>query len=190
MKLSAVQREVLVGTMLGDGYLEYNGRNVRLQVLHSVRQRAYVEWKYDIFQEWTKSSPREIGYGNYRFRTITHPEFTMYHGFFYEGRQKIVPNNMGELLCSPLALAVWYMDDGKRRPDCRGFFFDVLSFDEESQWHLINCLTSNFGLMDMRLHWNGDGYHIYVPAHNADHFCALVSGYVIPSMHYKLPLAP
>jgi hypothetical protein len=190
MRLSTVQKEILIGTVLGDGYLEYNGRNVRLQILHSVRQRDYVDWKYKIFKEWTKSPPSEIGHGNYRFRTITHPEFTQYYKLFYEGKRKVVPPNIGELLRTPLALAVLFMDDGKKRPDCNGFFLDVLSFSKTEQERLMRCLAENFGLVDLRLHWNGDGYHIYVPAHNAEHFCALVGDHIIPSMRYKLPLAP
>ena len=187
LMLSKVQREVLVGKLLGDGYLGLNGHEARLQVLHSLKQRDYVDWQYVIFHEWTKSLPAPLGKGDYRFRTVTHAEFTRYYKLFYPKGVKVVPSNIADYLDSPLALAVWYMDDGKRRPDCRGFFFDTLSFSESGQHLLIDCLNQNFGLMDLRLHWNGDGYHIYAPARNALHFRELVDEYVIPSMRYKLP---
>lgn len=35
-------KETLIGTVLGDGYLEPHGRGARLQVNHSVRLKAYV----------------------------------------------------------------------------------------------------------------------------------------------------
>ena len=187
MMLSERQREVLIGKLLGDGYLALNGNEARLQVLHSMKQRDYVDWQYAIFREWTKSPPAPLGKGDYRFRTITHPEFTRYCELFYPQGMKVVPDNIADYLDSPLALAVWYMDDGKRRPDCRGFFFDTLAFSESEQLNLIACLNQNFGLTDLRLHWNGDGYHIYAPAQNASRFCALVDEHVIPSMRYKLP---
>jgi len=37
------QKEVLLGTLLGDGTLELNGECVRLRVDHSIKQRAYVK---------------------------------------------------------------------------------------------------------------------------------------------------
>ncbi len=185
--LTPVQREVLIGTLLGDGYLEMNGNETRLQVLHSIKQKDYVDWQYAIFQAWTKSPPIKLGVGDYRFRTITHPEFTRYYDLFYPNGTKSVPNNIDELLVSPLSLAVWYMDDGKRRPDCRGFFFDTLAFSMNDQARLQECLARNFMLTNTRLHWNGDGYHIYVSARHADHFRRLIDRYVIPSMRYKLP---
>jgi len=187
MTLTNIQREVLIGTLLGDGYLEINGSEARLQVLHSIKQKEYVDWQYQIFKKWTKSPPQPLGKGDYRFRTITHPELTRYYTVFYPTGRKIVPDNIADILTSPLSLAVWFMDDGKRRPDCRGFFFDTLSFSLDDQERLQKCLAQNFALVDTRLHWNGDGYHIYVSARHANQFRQLIQDYVIPSMKYKLP---
>jgi hypothetical protein len=188
--LSFEQEEVLIGTILGDGYLELNGNNYRLQVQHSYKQKEYVDWKWSIFAGFVRSQPRYIGKGDYRFRTINSPVLTAYHSIFYlNGRIKIVPRLIEHLLVHPLALAAFYMDDGKRRPDCRGFFFDTLAFGEEGQIRLMRVIENNFRLKDLRLHWNGDGYHIYVPARNADRFIDLIEPYIIPSMRYKLPLA-
>lgn len=192
MNLSKIQQVVLIGTLLGDGYLERNGNNHRLQVNHSLKQKDYVDWFYQIFKNLTKSEPRVIdsNQSNYRFRTITTKTFSKYHSLFYpNGKTKIVPNQIKELLVDPLALAIWYMDDGKRRPDCRGAFLDTICFTKSDQLKLIECLESNFGLEDLRLHWNGDGYHIYIPAKNANRFCNIIGKYLIPSMLYKLPLA-
>jgi hypothetical protein len=112
---------------------------------------------------------------------------TRYYKTFYPNGSKVVPHNIEELLTSPLSLAVWFMDDGKRRPGCRGFFFDTLSFTLEDQKRLQECLSQNFALNDTRLHWNGDGYHIYVSARHAAQFRHLIQDYVISSMLYKLP---
>lgn len=188
--LNQYQEEVLLGSIMGDGYLEMNGNNCRFQANHSYKQREYVDWKWKVFKGFVKSSPRKAGINDYRFRTVNSPIFTTYHYLFYPKGKKIIPKIFIDIFNHPLALATLYMDDGKRRPDCRGFFFDTLSFGYEGQKFLINVLEDNFGLKDLRLHWNGDGYHIYAPAHNADHFISLIKPYVIPSMRYKLPLAP
>lgn len=184
------QEEVLIGTILGDGYLEINGNNCRLQIQHSRKQREYVDWKWSIFKGFVKSKPCECGKNDYRFRTINSPIFTSYHHTFYPEGKKIIPKILKNIFNHPLSLATLYMDDGKRRPDCRGFFFDTMAFGIEGQMVLMSILENNFGLKNLRLHWNGDGHHIYVPAENSDYFISLIEPYIIPSMQYKLPLAP
>ena len=188
--LSSEQEEVLIGTILGDGYLEVNGNNCRLQVQHSYKQKNYVDWKWRIFNGFVKSPPKAVGIGDYRFRTINNLIYTNYFSVFYPKGKKIAPKIINDLLVHPLALATLYMDDGKRRPDCRGFFFDTLAFGDEGQIRLLKAIEDNFGLKDLCLHWNGDGYHIYAPAKNADHFLKIIEPYIVPSMRYKLPLAP
>ena len=188
--LSSKQEDVLIGSILGDGYLELNGNNCRFQAQHSLKQKEYVDWKWSIFKGLVKSKPKKVGKNDYRFRTINSHILTAYYAIFYpDGKTKIIPKIIANLLVHPLALAVFYMDDGKRRPDCRGFFLDTLAFNEEDQRLLIIALEKNFGFKGLCLHWNGDGYHIYFPAKNADLFISQVKPYVIPSMRYKLPLA-
>ena len=190
MSLTKVQEIVLIGTILGDGYLEKNGCHYRLQVLHSLKQKDYVDWKYKVFQQITKTQPRVIGQlkATYRFRTRTNPVFDKFHSLFYPNKVKIIPGAIKKLLVHPQSLAVWFMDDGKRRPDCGGFYLDTICFSVNDQKLLIEALESNFGLSQLKLHWNGDGYHIYIPAKNKDLFLSLVRKYIIPSMLYKLPL--
>jgi len=188
--LSSQQEEVLIGSILGDGYLELNGNNCRFQVQHSFKQKEYVDWKWSIFNGFVKSKPKQVGKGDYRFRTINSHVFTSYHAIFYpDGKTKIIPKMIANLLVHPLSLATFYMDDGKRRPDCRGFFLDTLAFNKEDQKLLINALEKNFGFKNLRLHWNGDSYHIYFPAQNANLLIIQIRPYVISSMRYKLPLA-
>jgi hypothetical protein len=159
--------------------LEINGNNCRLQAQHSIKQKDYVDWKWKIFNGFVKSPPKEAGVGDYRFRTINSPIFTAYRSVFYPKWDKIVPDIIDDLLVHPLALATLYMDDGKRRPDCRGFFFDTLAFGNKGQIRLINAIEKNFGLKDLCLHWNGDGYHIYAPAKNADHFIKIIGPHIL-----------
>ncbi len=69
-------KETLIGTVLGDGYLEPHGRGVRLQVNHSERFKAYVEWKRREFLELAPSPLHRHDNGGYpfwRFVTRSHP---------------------------------------------------------------------------------------------------------------------
>ena len=98
-----------------------------------------------------------------------------------------VPKNIKKILTNPLSLAVWYMDDGKKRPDCRGAYLDTICFSKKEQERLIECLNDSFSIRNTRLHWNGDGYHIYIPYISIDRFRKLIEKFTIPSMMYKLP---
>ena len=51
LKLNAVQKNVLVGILLGDATLETQnkGRTYRLKIEHSLAQKTYVEHLYEIF---------------------------------------------------------------------------------------------------------------------------------------------
>jgi len=61
LSLTQIQKEVLIGTLLGDGCLLVNvyGKNYRLYIEHSVKQKNYLEWKYEIFREWCLSQPKD-----------------------------------------------------------------------------------------------------------------------------------
>src|SRR5690606_15496728 len=84
LKLSAVQREVLVGILLGDAHLEERpgGRVFRVKIEQSIGHAAYVHHLFEIFREWVVSPPRErakkIGNGNIGFQTVSHGAFRFY----------------------------------------------------------------------------------------------------------------
>lgn len=192
------QRALIIGTLLGDGGLEFvtSGKNVRLQILHSGKQEEYVKWKYHVLQSLVRTEPKltsifderyDRSYTRMRFHTLCHKEFIKLRKIFYRGRTKIVPKEIDTLLIDPLSLAVWYMDDGKRRPDCRGIYLDTICFSMKEQKLLIRCLHKNFGVGGCRLHWNGEGYHIYIPYPASMQFREIIAPYIIPSMIYKLP---
>ncbi|TSC69178.1 MAG: homing endonuclease [Parcubacteria group bacterium Gr01-1014_66] len=196
--LTSQQKALIIGTLLGDGSFEFvtSGKNVRLQILHSGKQEEYVRWKYRILQSLVRTEPKLTSifderygrsYTRMRFRTLCHNEFVQLRKIFYRGSRKIVPKEIDTLLIDPLSLAVWYMDDGKWRPDCRGIYLDTICFSIGEQKLLISCLQNNFGVGECKLHWNGEGYHIYIPYPASMRFRAIILPHVIPSMIYKLP---
>ena len=50
--LSQMQRSVIIGSLLGDGYLRIisGRRNAFLEINHSIKQKDYVDWKYAILK--------------------------------------------------------------------------------------------------------------------------------------------
>lgn len=198
LDISSREKEIIVGTLLGDGHLAMLKTGARLEVAHSAKQKEYLFWKYQTLSRWVKTKPHCIRiadkrwkatYIQWRFRTQISEIFTELHSLFYPKGKKIVPATISQILTSPLSLAVWFMDDGGRRNDSYGLFLNTLSFTKSEHTLLQQCLRENYSL-DSRLHWIQDGYRIYIPSKDARHFCELVHPYILPSLQYKLSFNP
>ncbi|TSC55983.1 MAG: homing endonuclease [Parcubacteria group bacterium Greene0714_21] len=196
--ISSREKEIILGTILGDAHLSMLKFNARLELGHSETQKAYVFWKYQELKKFTGTKPVQFEnfdqraqktYVQWRFKTKTHTYFTELWKLFYKGKRKIVPSKIVSLLTSPLTLAVWYMDDGGRRNDCYGVFLNTLSFTKRENEILAECLQRNFSL-NPRIHWIQDGYRLYIPSRDAQKFSALVDPYLLDLMKYKLPYNP
>lgn len=198
-KMSSREEAIIIGTILGDGHLARMKTTTRLEICHSSLQEKYIRWKYKELQSIVGAQPRKIlihdrRYGKtYRqWRIKTHGcafLHQLYSRFYLENGKKIIPQNITQILTSPLSLAVWFMDDGGRRNDSYGMFLNTLSFTKEEHVLLMRCLRNNFSL-ESRMHWIQDGYRIYIPSSSAQKFCAAVYSSIIPSMRYKLSYNP
>ena len=196
--LSQRQKEILVGTMLGDGHLEQNGRGVRLRVDHGMAQQDYVLWKYQEFQKFATNRPRVIKsfhkkeqkvYERLHFSTYSNGIFQDWRDLFYKNKIKIIPKNINKILVSPLSLAVWIMDDGYKRNDCNAIRINTDLFQLNEQKLLVDCLKSNFWI-DSVIHKKGKTYNIYVPVKSSKRFCEIIKPYILDSLLYKVSLTP
>ena len=186
---------VIVGSLLGDACLERNGRHWRIRFDHGWREQDYIWWKFRLLRSIAASAPRLIEvpdrrtgrmYGHFRFDSRSIPELEPYAEWFYVGGRKRVPPIIGKLLNSSLALAVWYMDDGHRRVDCRALRLNTQGFLREEVDQLIETLAYNFGVEARRHRVQGDQWVIYLPAQTAQRFCDLIRPHIPPEMGYKL----
>lgn len=142
--LTKPERQIVVGSLLGDGYMRIiPGRsNAFLEVNHSIKAKAYVDYKFESLKRLCESSPKERSANEgriaYRFFTRQHKALTdLYHQFYRHGR-KIIPTG---LLLDPMTLAVWYMDDGSKSRD-RDVYLNTQQFLMEDQKRLLYCLRS------------------------------------------------
>ncbi|MGI8774406.1 MAG: LAGLIDADG endonuclease [Actinomycetota bacterium] len=188
-------RDVIIGTVLGDGCLERNGANVRLRVDHSFAQKQWVDWKFRELSELRPSPPRIIRrldertgqtHVNYRFSTMTTERLNQFFDLFYRHDvAKSIPESVDTLIRSPLVLAVWYMDDGGRRSDCRSGYLNTNAYLGSDVQVLRDALQTNFGI-STRTHYAAAKPRIYIPASQFAKFCDLIRPHVIPEMAYKL----
>lgn len=187
--LSSQQSDVLVGTLLGDGCLAKHGHYHRLHVKHAIAQYGLAEFKYDVFRDFITMSPhvfsqRSSGreYPCVQFATRTRPVFSEWHARFYVGRVKAVPRDMVTLL-SPLAIAVWVMDDGSA--DYAGITLQTHSFTLADVRVLRSALGERYGLQT-RERSNKGKTVIYVPAAGVSRLRELVEPLMLDSLLYKL----
>ena len=187
--LSQDQRAVLTGTLLGDGCLAKHGRHHRLHVKHKLAHKDLALMKYGIFRGFISMAPHQFDqrlsgkrYPCVQFATRTHPVFSDWHGRFYEGRRKIVPVDIARDL-SPLAVAVWLMDDGAA--DNAGVTFQTHGFERAETSRLATTLRAEFGL-EAGIRRNRGSWIVYVPARSVRDLAEMVRGYVLPGFEYKL----
>src|SRR6266487_4140939 len=132
--LTKVQREIIVGTLLGDSSMELRNRRpvYSLKFEQSFSRKEYIEHIYSIFSDWTGTGPKIRiipNDGKFKerksiwFRTYRHSSFRFYYGAFYssisEEKKKVVPKLIHRFL-TPRSLAYWFMDDGSCHEDKYG----------------------------------------------------------------------
>jgi ubiquinol-cytochrome c reductase cytochrome b subunit len=125
----------------------------------------------------------------------------LYKLFYTNSKKKVIPENIGELL-TPLALAVWIMDDGTwKQPGVR---IATNCFTKEECELLVSVLDLKFNLKCSRsaaqatpwshnfispgLHKNKNNYQIYIKQESISSLRKLVVPHMVPSMLYKLGL--
>lgn len=199
LKLSPIQEEILVGTLLGDGHLETqnHGKTYRVKIEHSVKQTAYVEWLHTHFKEWVMTPPsvrtRIVDFkkkqGTYRligFQTISTGSLRFFAHQFYRDGRKTVPVQIGRWL-TPRAIAVWYMDDGSITSNAhRTVLLNTQGFTERDIKRLQSALLKKWG-MKTSVRQQKEGIQIYVGSESIETFISMILPHVIPSMRYKIP---
>ena len=183
--LTEIQKSIVTGSILGDGYLRIiPGRtNAILEINHSIKQKDYVDWLFQQLKNLIITPPK-LRRGNgkriaYRFFTRQHPELSEIYNEFYVNGRKLVPK---DLKLDPISLAVWFMDDGSK--SYRTFYLNTQRFDQESQNHLIEKLR----IMGIKSSLNKDKiyFRIRISGSDSKKFCDTIKPYIIESMKYKL----
>jgi hypothetical protein len=182
-----LEREVVIGCLLGDGTLTKSGREYRLRIEHKAAHREYVGWKYHQLQRLCVTSPQFVRqHQSYRFGTIGHPELTDLHRAFYRNGRKSVPEFLLKQL-SPLGLAILFMDDGGRVHNTVSLALHGYS---DADAELIRSILRKLRIKSS-LQFDGHGYgrRLYIATSSYATFKKLVKPYVeqVHCMAYKLP---
>lgn len=190
-----MQRDILVGLMLGDGHLEYDGyRGARLQVKQSKEKKEYVKWLYSHFATLTKTPPQQRqDTKQWYLGTRFFEDFEEFRKLFYVNRIKVVPATVADLLQSPLSIAIWFMDDGRldyRVKSHYAYHIATDSFAESDVRRLQVVLQEKFGIAAKTYlsRCRGKLYSkLYIGKEGRDRFTKTVAPHILQCFLYKLP---
>ena len=89
MELTTLEHNILLGTLLGDGFLQKRSKKARLRICHSYKQKGFVDWKYFHLKRLCSRTrpPKKVQQKNglvYLFATQSEKILANYHSLFYE----------------------------------------------------------------------------------------------------------
>jgi recombination protein RecA len=199
-RLSEQQLQVILGSLMGDGNLSPNRRGrsgTRFRLGHGAKQVGYLDWKVSLLGNIECS--RTTNAKGAVFADFTPlPELAELHDsvYFGDGHKHLSWDYLKAL--TPLALAVWYMDDGSFALRSKGvqertqggsgrIEICVEAMSPGTRERIVQYLRDTRGL-DVRLRSAGTRQKAIIVFSTAatEKFQKLVAPYVHPSMEYKL----
>lgn len=212
MTLTQQQKDLLVGTLLGDGNLETEtrGRTWRYRAVQKVEHKDYLFHKYEIMKDFCSAEPQlskvedvrtNKTYERWMFSTQVHSSFRFYGNMFYTYNEKTrkmvkdVPIQIEKFL-TPAAVAYWYMDDGSLKSFGKSNAMRICteSFSENGVFRLEKALKNLYDIEITHTQknqiLNGKkvrvGLRISIPEKPSSAFRELIEPYLVECMKYKV----
>lgn len=202
MGLTELQKDLIFGSLLGDGNLQTNnGQTWRYRALHKAAHHQYIFTKYIILKSYCKTGliystisdkRTEKLYYRYYFNTLFSDEFKFFGQLFYRQKEnnsweKVIPKNVQHFL-NPRILAYWYMDDGalkwKGRSNAVKLCTD--SYSELEVFLLQKALQDKFCLK-VSVNRQNSHFRLCILESSYPDLRSLILPYLEPSMYYKFP---
>lgn len=194
--INTIQKQILVGTLLGDGclYRDSNKNNYKLSFSHCEAQEQYFLWKIAMFDPFINTHRKNIDKrGNsimLQTSTICHKDFNMFGKMFYDSsRIKHVPDNL-DMYLTPLTLAVWYQDDGNLHQKVNARICSH-NFTEAENYKLAEYLKRCFDLkakIMIHKYKSKQYFMLTFNKENSQKLSDIVRPYIIDCMKYKIML--
>nr|QWL15228.1 hypothetical protein [Ulva rigida] len=208
MKLTQLQKDLIFGSLLGDGNLQTssNGRTWRYRAIQKSEHKEYLFHKYEILKNLCNTPPKESKISDERtgklikrwsFNTLTNPSLNFFGNMFYtydsskEKWVKKVPLKVQTFL-NPRALAYFYMDDGALKwfGHSNTMRLCTESFSKEDvnriRKSLKNLYNIDTGLTKKKLKNSKISFRISIPEKSSHSFRDLIKSYLVECMKYKV----
>lgn len=186
----------MVGTLLGDACLQKTGqKNARLRLEQGVKQKDYLFWKVSRFPKVFLGKPKYLErlnpksgkiYGYWRIQSNSTPFFGKWRRIFYPNGQKVIPSNLKDFLKHPLALAVWYMDDGYfYQRDKVSYLYLGRTSRQEAEVAQV-ALADNFALSSLIKDKHQKGFALYFSPQSTKELSRLIRPFIVSGLMYKV----
>lgn len=209
--MDVATRGLLVGMVLGDGYLQvrermqgkYRRESRTLRVLHSTQQRAYCEHKAALLSKAFARPVNVTTVKNGPGGRYSAAQFSIDHSYFGQLKDWCYPNGVKTFtrrvldMLTPEGVAIWYMDDGSARVNINkdgwvgSCATDIATMCSQAEAETITeWFREEYGI-----HFNvrcnkrcSQGRQFYVQANTAAsrEFVPLIRPHVPPCMLYKV----
>ena len=193
IKLPPYQYSVLVGILLSDGYAckaATSSKEARIMLTSSRKNFQYIWFVFIIISHYCNTGPvydqsMRCGKLQYSVRLLTRslPCITELYTLFYDGKVKIIPDNIYDLLTPP-ALAHFIMKDGVAL--AYGLTICTDSFTIIEVVKLMNVLLIRYDLDSLLRYHTSSQPRIYIRSGSMSKLREIVEPYMAPSMMYKI----
>jgi len=196
VRLSDFQWEVILGGLMGDGAVSTvpSGHAARFRFGHGARQVEYADWKASLFANiGTSRSTNAKGAVFHDLPPLI--ELAELRRAVYLGGKKVLSEDYLKRL-TPLALAIWYMDDGTFQERAKGLQqrtkegsgrseICVQALEPTSRRRLVEFLADTWGIRPTMIDRAGRAV-LQFPKDETAKLHALIAEHVHPTMQYKL----
>ena len=183
----------LLYSLLGDGWAKKRINGTKFYIDVESPNKVYVDWLDPFFVRdgfWCpeKVIPREeIGkekqiYFSSKLRTCSNSTLNWLYDLFYNGKKKIIPKNISQLL-TPKTLAALLMDNerisgGRVKISTKSFLYQEILI-------LQTALKKRYSLMST-IQCHKKEWIISFPLHQSPFLSKIIKTHMIPTIYYKL----
>lgn len=188
--LTNYQKQVLLGTMLGDSSFKKakDCINPAITCSHCLEQKEYCEYKTEIFKSlgsYCKHRKRNLPdkrngkiYECYNMFIPANPELKHWYDSFYN-EKKVIPFNLFEYF-TEVSLAFLFMDDGSKTKNGYTIATNCFTIEDLDKFRIF--LKQKFNIETSLF----KSKVLYILSKSKDTFTNLINPYIIPCMQYKL----
>lgn len=196
MCLNKELKNLLIAMSLGDGYINPKGY---LHLLHSQKQKDYLEYKYNLIKDICKSGIKSTRIKGHRDTPYYYRVYliTRINRFLKALRKSLYIENKKFISRSILnriddrGLAIWWMDDGCRSPQYRNGKIHSVNYilstniSKEENQIIVDWLVDKYSIRPNIIKQK-DKYVLVFHTRDGRKFSNIIRPYIIPSMQYKI----
>lgn len=198
--LSENCKSVILGSILGNGSLKIDKcyKNTRLKIRHSETSVPYLEWKLSFLEELGGSvvAQKSDGFSKNKkilYQSKVSESLTMLHKLTYANNNLCIKRSWLNRL-TPLALAIWWLDDGSLISGRRRGVFCCEGFQKSDLLLIIRYFKIVLGI-ELRLgqitksNSSKEYFRLYLNTSELKKFLLLIAPHIqIKTMLYKIIL--